>query len=114
MLEKLENEFLIQIDKLKIAIGPGIQSSCFEVREDVFSKFPDQFLYNHESPEKKYLDLQSFVKNQFINQGVIESNIFVDSSCTHCEKQKYYSYRRDKNHSGRMLGIISLKNALNI
>jgi len=112
-LDKLENEFAIQPDKLKVAIGPGIQSSCFELREDVFSKYPAEFLYEHADSEKKYLDLQSFIIGQFISRGIIESNIFIDYSCTHCENQKYFSYRRDKNHSGRMLGIICFKNALN-
>jgi len=112
-LGKLEIDFEIQTDKLRVALGPGIQSSCFELREDVFSKFPAEFLYKHDDLGKRYLDLQSFVKNQFISRGVIESNIFVDSTCTHCENKKYYSYRRDKNHSGRMMGIISFRNALN-
>jgi len=113
ILEKLENDFKIHANQMKVAIGPGIQSSCFELREDVYSKFPPEYLYEHDDTEKKYLDLQLFVKNQFISSGIIENNIFVDSTCTHCENQKYYSYRRDKNHSGRMMGIISFRNALN-
>ncbi len=113
-LGNLENDYAIQPSKLKIAIGPGIQSTCFEVREDVYSKFPQDFLSKHVDSEKRYLDLQSFIKNQFISRGVFENNIYIDSTCTHCDKQRYYSYRRDKNHSGRMMGIISFKNALNI
>jgi len=113
-LEVLINEYSIQVSNLKIAVGPGIQSSCFEVREDVYSKFPAEFLSKHEDSEKRYLDLQSFVKNQFVSRGVLEKNIYIDSTCTHCDDDRYYSYRRDKNHSGRMMGIISLKNALNI
>lgn len=112
-LEKLVNEYAIQTINLKVAIGPGIQSSCYEVREDVFSRFPDEFLNQHEDKEKKYLDLQSFIKNQLINQGVVGKNIYIDSSCTHCDTQKYYSYRRNKDKSGRMMGIIGLKKALN-
>jgi purine-nucleoside/S-methyl-5'-thioadenosine phosphorylase / adenosine deaminase len=112
-LDKLENDHLIENSKLKIAIGPGIQSTCFEVREDVYSKFPLEFLSMHEDPKKKYLDLQLFIKNQFMRQGVSEKNLFIDSTCTHCDNKRYYSYRRDKNHSGRMMGILSFKNALN-
>ena len=114
MLDHLENDCAIQTTKLKIAIGPGIQSTCFEVREDVYSKFPSEFLSKHEDIEKRYLNLQSFIKNQFNSRGVLEKNIYIDSTCTHCDEERYYSYRRDKNHSGRMMGIISLKNTLNI
>jgi polyphenol oxidase len=112
-LALLIKEHAIQPNNLKIAIGPGIQGSCFELREDVFSKFPNQFLKMHEDKEKKYLDLQSFLKNQLVSCGVIDNNIYIDSSCTHCDDKRFYSYRRDKNKSGRMIGIIGFKNALN-
>jgi len=112
-LESLVNEYEIQTNNLKIVIGPGIQGSCYEVKEDVFSEFPEKFLKEHEDKEKKYLDLQSFIKNQLINQGVVENNIYIDPTCTHCDVKRYYSYRRDKYKSGRMIGIIGFKKALN-
>lgn len=111
--EILINNYFIQPNLLKVAIGPGIQKSCFELREDVFTKFPIEFLSKHEDPKKRNLDLSAFVRNQLIENKVSGKNIYVNTSCTHCEQTKYYSYRRDKNHSGRMMGIIGFKKALN-
>jgi YfiH family protein len=105
-------EYAIHPNNLKIAIGPGIQGTCFELREDVFSQFPNQFLKMHENKETKYLDLQSFIKSQLVRCGVIENNIYIDTTCTHCDDKRFYSYRRNKNKSGRMIGIIGFKNVL--
>jgi YfiH family protein len=113
-LELLIKEFAIDTINLKIAIGPGIQGTCFEVREDVYSKFPDIFLKEHESNEKKYLNLQAYIKNQLMVNGIVENNIYIDTTCTHCDTDRFYSYRCDKDQSGRMMGIIGFKKVLNI
>ena len=55
----------------------------------------------------------SEVTNQLLNMGVLVHNIYIDSTCTHCDNVRFYSYRCDKDQSGRMMGIIGFKNALN-
>ncbi|MFA5403809.1 MAG: laccase domain-containing protein [Ignavibacteria bacterium] len=40
--------------------------------------------------------------------GVREENIEVSDFCTYKEKDLFHSYRRDKDKSGRMLGVIGL------
>lgn len=112
-LDRLKKDYHIEISNLKIAIGPGIQPTCFEIREDVYSKFPSEFLKKHEDKNKKFLNLQGFVKHQLLDQSVKTNNIYIDSNCTHCDDLHYYSYRRDKNHSGRMMGFLSFRSALN-
>ena len=113
-LDSLINEYKIQTDILNVAIGPGLQSSCFELREDVFMKFPDEFLIEHGDIEKKYLNLHGYIESQMLNYNIKKENIYMDLNCTHCQTDKFYSYRCDKYQSGRMMGIISFKNALNI
>ena len=49
------------------------------------------------------LDLQSVLLNQILSYGVSRSNIFIDSQCTKCTYKKFFSYRREKENSGRML-----------
>ena len=34
----------------------------------------------------------------------------IDSRCTFCEKNKFFSYRRDGQSAGRMLAIMGWKN----
>ena len=106
----LYHEFNLLPSDLYIAIGPGIQSECFEVGEDVFKLFPAKYLKNSSDRRKKYLNLQGFIINQLINEfSILNNNIYVTASCTKCMADEYYSYRRDGIQSGRMMGIIGIK-----
>ncbi|MCK4561065.1 MAG: laccase domain-containing protein [Calditrichia bacterium] len=37
------------------------------------------------------------------------AEVIVRADCTKCNLERYYSYRRDGEKSGRMLGIIGLR-----
>ena len=43
-----------------------------------------------------YLNLQAIIKKQLITIGVLNKNIKETKECTFCDKEKYFSYRRDK------------------
>jgi YfiH family protein len=106
----LYHDFYVQPADLYVAVGPGIQSECFEVGEDVCKLFPTDYLKDSPVRNKKYLNLQGFIIHQLINElSVIKKNIYVDPSCTKCGAKDYYSYRRDGVQSGRMMGIIGIK-----
>ena len=94
---------------LYIAIGPGLQKKCFEVRSDVFRQFPEEFLESHEDSSKRFLNLSGFLKHQLISLRIPSKQIYVSTDCTKCNREKYYSYRRDGENSGRMLGLIGIK-----
>jgi YfiH family protein len=94
---------------LFIAIGPGLQRECFEVRSDVFTFFPDDVLTAHPDSEKKYLDLPAHVVQQLQSFNIPTEQIFRMKDCTKCNQKQYYSFRRDGEISGRMMGIIGLK-----
>jgi len=93
---------------LFISIGPGLQKECFEVRSDVFSLFPENVLSVHPDPEKKYLDLSTYLVQQFLSFNIPTEQIFRMKDCTKCNQRQYYSYRRDGEKSGRMMGIIGI------
>ena len=94
---------------LYVAIGPGLQKECFEVRSDVFEQFPEDFLNPHEETSKRFLNLSGFVNQHLISQNVPAEQIYVNKDCTKCNLERYYSYRRDGEKSGRMLGIIGIR-----
>ncbi|MDP2630056.1 MAG: peptidoglycan editing factor PgeF [Candidatus Uhrbacteria bacterium] len=80
---------------IEIQIGPHILGCHFEVQADVakqFSKYSDLIL-NREG--KKFVNLQSVIKQQLIEAGVNPENIHLTKECTFCN-QDYFSYRRDK------------------
>lgn len=100
-----------RIDSLKVAIGPHIQNCCFEVQSDVaddFKKTLDEAVSIRDG--NLYVDLQKVVLRQLTDMGVLLENVSVSGECTSCLKDKYYSFRRDKDKcAGSMLSVIKIK-----
>jgi len=91
----------------KAYVSPCISKKMFEVGEEVAIQFPEKFVdWNHYS--KPHVDLKEFLKHQLMTSGVLESNIEVSEECT-MQNSRFFSYRRERDRAGRMLGLISLK-----
>jgi copper oxidase (laccase) domain-containing protein len=94
-------------------MGPCIDKSCYEVGKDVRDKFEIKGLHSgvfdsHPINKEKYLfDLRGANRAQILAMGVPEDNIFSVDVCTHCEKD-LFSYRRDRDHAGRLINFIGL------
>lgn len=90
------------------AVGPGVQQNCYQVDEKTAAHFASAFLLP--DGEKHYkLNVQEAIVAQLREKGVPAAQIEIDSTCTHCAVQLYYSYRRDGAKSGRMMGIIGIR-----
>ncbi len=89
-------------------IGPGIQQSCYQVDEKTSSHFDTTYLIP-DGPGHFKLDVQGAILDQLLDAEIKWDNIEVDSTCTHCAKGLYYSYRRDGQRSGRMMGVIGFR-----
>ena len=55
------------------------------------------------------LDLWRANRDQLIDAGVPEQSVYVAELCTACNPNAFYSYRRDGNGTGRMVGFIARK-----
>lgn len=99
MLEIFKKEFNSNISDIKIALGIGIKSCCYEVGDEFYIKFKNKFDSSliKESFVKKgkrwYFDNELFnyylLKNYGVND-VIKSDI-----CTFCQGD-FFSYRKEK------------------
>ena len=120
----IENAIQLMISNYKsnpenilVYITPSIGKCCFEVDEDVKDMFLDKFncindIYlgnKMDSKQKYYVDTKSINKKLLLNMGIKEKNIDVSSECTMCKSDKYHSYRKEKDNSGRNVAIICLK-----
>ena len=98
---------------LKIAIGPSICSSCFEVGEEVYKLFLDKFNWCGSFIKRKldryYIDLQQIIKKVLTDAGVPDRNILISNICTKCNKDIFYSYRGDEKKTGSLAAIMMLK-----
>lgn len=90
---------------IKAALGPCIHACCYKVGEEFREYFPKETTQKGES---WYLDLPRVNRNQLIEAGVREENIWDHSPCTCCDKN-YFSFRREGESAGRMLSLMMLK-----
>lgn len=92
--------------EIKVFVSPCISLKNFEVGEEVAKEFPDKFV-DRTKYAKPHVDLKAFLKQQLLDAGIKPEHIEIDDSCT-IENENFYSYRRQKDKSGRMMGIIKL------
>jgi polyphenol oxidase len=93
---------------LLVGIGPGIQQPNYQVDQEVARYFDPVYL-EADGPERYRLNLQRVIFDQIIAEGVPRENIECLNLCTFDREDLFYSYRRDEQKSGRMMGIIGLK-----
>ena len=106
-INELRKRFDVDPAKLVAYIGPCISAKNYEVGEEVAKLFDDEFLIS--SGEKIFLDLKKQNYSQLINCGLHRNNIEVSEHCTFDERDLLHSYRRDRERSGRMFGVIGIR-----
>jgi polyphenol oxidase len=123
---------------LKAAIGPGIHGCCYEVGEEVRTKFESQFGYagrlfrevkesdpvrekypllflsarapgHGELPPKIFLDLVEANRQQLVATGVPAKSIEASPLCTNCRPELLFSYRAEKGKTGRLMGVAGIR-----
>jgi polyphenol oxidase len=119
------------------AIGPGVQACCYDVGEEVRTKFRSQFSYadslfrevkesdpvrekypllfltarapgHSELPVKLFLDLKEANRRQLLDAGVSAKNIDATSPCTACHRELLFSYRAE-GVTGRMMAAAGIR-----
>jgi polyphenol oxidase len=97
-----------------IGIGPSIEMSCFEIKEDTADLFKLNFNnweeFMKQKDEEHYnADLWLAIKLTLRSIGVLEENISISGLCTCCNEDLFFSHRRDKGNTGSLSAIIELK-----
>ena len=108
-IQSMRDYYNCNPENISAAIGPGIQQNCYQVDRKTAGYFSKEVLKPY-GEDHYLLDLQKTIINQLINNGIPADQIETDDRCTHCEKELFYSYRRDGSQSGRMMSFIGLKN----
>ncbi len=92
------------------AIGPHIEECCFEVGDDVAERLANASNLGtavvDRSHAKPHVNLRRIIHAQLMNAGVDEACIDDVRGCTVCNVERYFSYRRDAQKSGRLLAAI--------
>ena len=107
-LERAKDQLGCESRDFTVLFGPCIQSCCYQVSDNVAILFDDDCV-NRAQNGKVTLDLTCANLKQLVNCGVKEDSIFVTGKCTCCEAELFHSYRREKEHAGKMIGFMGLK-----
>ncbi len=123
---------------LVVAIGPGIRDCCYEVGEEVRTRFEAQFGYagslfrevkesdpvrekypllfltarapgHSEWPVKLFLDLAEANRRQLLDAGVLAKNIDAMAPCTACHTELLFSFRAEKGVTGRTMAAAGIR-----
>jgi hypothetical protein len=123
---------------IQAAIGPGIGGCCYQVGEEVRTKFETQFAYagelfrevkesdpirekypllfltrrapgHSELPTNIFLDLVEANRRQLMDAGLPERNIEAIQLCTACHPDLLFSHRVEKGVTGRMMAVVGIK-----
>lgn len=134
---EMHRRFGTRARDLRAAVGPGIQGCCYEVGEEVRTRFESQFAYaaklfregkesdpvhekypllfltarapgHGELPPKIYLDLVEANRQQLLAVGLLKKNIETSPLCTNCHPELLFSYRAEKGKTGRMIGVVGV------
>ncbi len=94
---------------LLAAIGPHIELDAFEVGNDVAAELldasPDKGIVRRDGP-KPHVDLRRMVRAQLLEGGLGAGDIDDVLGNTVLEPERFFSFRRDGERSGRMLSAI--------
>lgn len=100
-----------------VGIGPSICEKCYIVNDYVIN-FVENILddvekkpYNLIKEGQYQLDLREVNKLLLLRAGVPAENILITSYCSSCNEADFFSHRRDKGRTGRMLSFIGWKEA---
>lgn len=108
-LEAMQHNFGTVAADCYAYVGTCIDECSFEVDADVADHFTDPFKRWDEEKQKFFVDLKASNVALLKAQGVPSSQIEISPYSTVLHNEAYFSYRKEKGMTGRMLAVIGLK-----
>ncbi|MEO1515872.1 MAG: peptidoglycan editing factor PgeF [Bacteroidota bacterium] len=89
-------------------IGPCIDECSFEVDADVADFFVEEFKRWDDDKQKFFVDLKKVNRSQLLSAGIPEGQIEVSPHSTVLQNEWFFSHRKEKGRTGRMLCAIGI------
>jgi YfiH family protein len=91
------------VDAQAAAVGPGIGPCCYDVGPEVLDAFAD---LGAGIANGRMLDLRAVATRLLETAGV--GAVEVSELCTSCNRDLFFSHRRDRGRTGRQAGLVRL------
>lgn len=97
---------------LRVAIGPSIGPCCFEVGPEVVAAVEAAFPGARsagaivERSPRPHVDLWRLARLAAEGAGVAPDAVDVAEACTSCQRDRFFSYRRDHGQTGQLAAFI--------
>lgn len=104
-ISKMKDTYDTKTKDLLVYLSPSACVDNYEVGKEFTSIFPDTTI---RIKGKYFFDNRKEILKQLLESGVLKNNIESNKECT-ITNNRYHSYRRDKNTSGRMSAFIGIR-----
>ncbi len=113
VVKKIRSIYGLEPGRLLTFLAPSICKNCYTVDSAIAAEFAHVgwggLAYIETTGGGLWkLDLSEINRAQLINAGIEKENIDQSSLCTSCRSDLFYSYRRDRCKTGRMIGFIGM------
>ncbi len=110
----LKQHYSVPPNRLLAGLGPVVCRRCYLVGHEVAELFAaagwQKETYLEPAGSGLYrLDLNAINTEQLLRAGIKRPNLALNGWCTSCHPELFYSYRRDRGATGRMIGFIAIK-----
>jgi YfiH family protein len=109
-INSMQENFSSKPKDILVSIGAKIGVCCYEVGEDIANEAKSLgFDYAISSVENRYyLDINTILQKQLLACGIVAEHLEIDTTCTACNTDTYYSYRAE-GMTGRFAGVMMLR-----
>ena len=113
-IERMAVQFGSDPRDLYAAIGPGICTDCYEMGDEVYEQFSEQWgsaaadaILRRYPGGKYHLNLRAANHMTLLEAGVSEERIAVSNVCTMCNADIFYSYRAHRMENEQVAMIVN-------
>lgn len=109
VIDCFADKFKSDVKNIHVSVGASIGVCCYEVGAEIYEETKKLGLeYAMQQRDGSfYLDVGAILKTQLLTCGINKENMEFSNECTCCNKNKYFSYRAQKE-TGRFAGVIFL------
>ncbi len=107
-IREMMHAFNVSPASLSMVIGPGLSQDNFEVGPEFSEKFKPEYLRMIPDSDHSYFNNNQHLMDTGVKHGIPVEQIEVMPFCSYRDQDLFFSHRRDKEITGRMMSVIGI------